>query len=127
MALDHERLLALSAPAMEDLHRQLDSPTITVLLADSAGSVLRAIGSRALPAAPGEPVLLEDLDSDIHTSCSGDGQVKEGDGTVVKAGEKPPPFPQAQRLGDLSVEQHGRQKLAVPLPSLGGVAILDAQ
>ncbi|MBV2264149.1 MAG: Fis family transcriptional regulator [Thauera sp.] len=44
-ALDRERLLALSAPAMEDLHRQLDSPTITVLLADSAGSVLRAIGS----------------------------------------------------------------------------------
>ena len=83
--------------------------------------------SCALPAAPGEPVLLEDLDSDIHTSCSGDGQVKDGDGTVVKAGEKPPPFPQAQRLGDLSVEQHGRQKLAVPLPSLGGVAILDAQ
>ena len=55
VALDHERLLALSAPAMEDLHRQLDSPTITVLLADSAGSVLRAIGSRALPAAPAVP------------------------------------------------------------------------
>ena len=45
MALDRERLVALSAPAMEDLHRQLDSPTITVLLADSAGGVLRAIGS----------------------------------------------------------------------------------
>lgn len=42
--LDRERLIALSAPAMEDLHRQLDSPTITVLLADSAGGVLRAIG-----------------------------------------------------------------------------------
>ena len=54
-ALDRERLLALSAPAMEDLHRQLDSPGITVLLADSAGSVLRAIGSRALPAAPAVP------------------------------------------------------------------------
>lgn len=47
VALDHERLLALSAPAMEDLHRQLDSPTITVLLADSAGGVLRAIGARS--------------------------------------------------------------------------------
>ena len=44
-ALDRERLLALSAPAMEDLHRQLDSPGITVLLADSAGGVLRAIGA----------------------------------------------------------------------------------
>lgn len=42
--LDRERLVALSAPAMEDLHRQFDSPTITVLLADSAGGVLRAIG-----------------------------------------------------------------------------------
>lgn len=46
-ALDRERLLALSAPAMEDLHRQLDSPGITVLLADSAGGVLRAIGARS--------------------------------------------------------------------------------
>jgi hypothetical protein len=44
--LDRARLVALSAPAMEDLHRQLDSPTITVLLADSAGGVLRAIGGR---------------------------------------------------------------------------------
>lgn len=43
--LDLDRLVALSAPAMEDLHRQLDSPTITVLLADSAGGVLRAIGT----------------------------------------------------------------------------------
>ena len=44
-ALERERLLALSAPAMEELHRQLDSPGITVLLADSAGGVLRAIGA----------------------------------------------------------------------------------
>ena len=43
--LDLERLVTLSAPAMEDLYRQLDSPTTTVLLADSQGSVLRAIGS----------------------------------------------------------------------------------
>ncbi len=52
VALDRERLLALSAPAMEDLHRQLDSPGITVLLADSAGGVLRAIGAQGgtLPA-----------------------------------------------------------------------------
>ena len=52
--LDLERLVILSAPAMEDLYRQLDSPTTTVLLADSQGGVLRAIGSGcdvgALPA-----------------------------------------------------------------------------
>lgn len=54
-AFDRGRLVALSAPAMEDLYRQLDSPTTTVLLADSRGGVLRAIGSgreaAALPAA----------------------------------------------------------------------------
>lgn len=54
-ALDRERLLALSAPAMEDLHRQLDSPGITVLLADSAGGVLRAIGARGALAAGARP------------------------------------------------------------------------
>jgi hypothetical protein len=43
--LDLERLVMLSAPAMEDLYQQLDSPTTTVLLADNQGSVLRAIGS----------------------------------------------------------------------------------
>ena len=43
--LDLERLVKLSAPAMEDLYRQLDSPTTTVLLADSQGGVLRAIGN----------------------------------------------------------------------------------
>lgn len=43
--LDLERLVMLSAPAMEDLYRQLDSPTTTVLLADSQGGVLRAIGN----------------------------------------------------------------------------------
>jgi hypothetical protein len=56
--LDLERLVILSAPAMEDLYRQLDSPTTTVLLADSQGGVLRAIGSGcdvgALPGAPQE-------------------------------------------------------------------------
>ena len=57
VALDRERLLALSAPAMEDLHRQLDSPGITVLLADSAGGVLRAIGAQGgtLPAGARPP------------------------------------------------------------------------
>ena len=58
--LDLERLVMLSAPAMEDLYRQLDSPTTTVLLADSQGGVLRAIGSGcdvgALPGAPQETV-----------------------------------------------------------------------
>ena len=58
--LDLERLVILSAPAMEDLYRQLDSPTTTVLLADSQGGVLRAIGSGcdvgALPGAPQETV-----------------------------------------------------------------------
>lgn len=53
--LDRERLLMLSAPAMEDLYQQLDSPTTTVLLADSQGGVLRAIGNghrtRPLPGA----------------------------------------------------------------------------
>lgn len=71
--LDLERLVILSAPAMEDLYRQLDSPTTTVLLADSQGGVLRAIGSGcdvgALPGAPQEaaqvaartlPVLLDE-------------------------------------------------------------------
>ena len=61
--LDLERLVMLSAPAMEDLYRQLDSPTTTVLLADSQGGVLRAIGNgheaggsnSALPGAPREP------------------------------------------------------------------------
>lgn len=43
--LDLERLVALAAPAMEDLYRQLDSATTTVLLADSQGGVLRAIGN----------------------------------------------------------------------------------
>src|SRR5690606_31327394 len=56
--LDLARLVILSAPAMEDLYRQLDSPTTTVLLADSQGGVLRAIGSGcdvgALPGAPQE-------------------------------------------------------------------------
>ena len=56
--LDLERLVILSAPAMEDLYRQLDSPTTTVLLADSQGGVLRAIGSGcdvgALPGASQE-------------------------------------------------------------------------
>lgn len=61
--LDLERLVMLSAPAMEDLYRQLDSPTTTVLLADSQGGVLRAIGNgheaggsnSALPGAPRAP------------------------------------------------------------------------
>lgn len=43
-APDRDRLVSLSAPAMEDLHRQFDSPTITVLLADGDGTVLRSIG-----------------------------------------------------------------------------------
>lgn len=43
----NERLIALAAPAMEDLYRQLDSPSVTVLLADSHGGVLRAIGNGA--------------------------------------------------------------------------------
>ena len=43
----NERLIALAAPAMEDLYRQLDSPSVTVLLADSQGGVLRAIGNGA--------------------------------------------------------------------------------
>lgn len=43
-AFDPQRLVMLSAPALEDLYRQLDSPTATVLLADNRGGVLRAIG-----------------------------------------------------------------------------------
>lgn len=54
--LDLERLVTLSAPAMEDLYRQLDSPTTTVLLADSQGGVLRAISNgRDTSALPGMP------------------------------------------------------------------------
>lgn len=45
--LDLQRLVMLSAPALEDLHRQLDSPTATVLLADNRGGVLRALGGGA--------------------------------------------------------------------------------
>lgn len=47
MRTECDRLVTLAAPAMEDLYRQLDSPSITVLLADSHGSVLRAIGKGA--------------------------------------------------------------------------------
>lgn len=96
-ALDHERLVTLSAPAMEDLYRQLDSPTTTVLLADSQGGVLRAIGSardastspRAARAQASHARLAGTNDADIAT----------------------PPLPPTQRVG-----------IAVPiLPPDGGL------
>ncbi|MDY0046951.1 MAG: hypothetical protein RBS10_06010, partial [Thauera propionica] len=41
---EHERLLAFSMPAMESLHQQLASPSLTVLLADRQGFVLGVVG-----------------------------------------------------------------------------------
>ncbi len=41
------RLVAFAAPLMENLHQQLASPTLTVLLADRQGAIAWAVGSRA--------------------------------------------------------------------------------
>ena len=44
---------------MEDLHRQLDSPSVTVILADSQGGILRAIGASS--AAPRRAALRQSV------------------------------------------------------------------
>jgi len=41
---EHERLLASSMPAMESLHQQLASPSLSVLLADCHGLILAVVG-----------------------------------------------------------------------------------
>lgn len=45
------RLVAFAAPVMENLHQQLGSPTLTVILADHAGTIVCVVGPRttALP------------------------------------------------------------------------------
>jgi len=68
----------------------------------------------SLPAAPGEPMLINDALDDQgreRVTCEG-----EYDALVTGA-----------RFGDLTSEGHGRVKIAVPLPSLGGIGIFDAQ
>lgn len=50
---ERARLVAFSMPAMESLHQQLASPTLTVLLADRDGFILSVVGPQiTLPGAP---------------------------------------------------------------------------
>jgi hypothetical protein len=68
----------------------------------------------SLPAAPGEPILVNDPADDEgreRVSCD---DVHETPATGAPN-------------GDLTTEGEGRQKLVVPLPALGGVAVIDAQ
>ncbi|MEZ4303035.1 MAG: hypothetical protein R3B70_49380, partial [Polyangiaceae bacterium] len=68
----------------------------------------------SLPAAPGEPLLLNDpADTDGFERASCDDFYSE------------PPV--GAPNGDLTTEGQGRQKLIVPIPSLGGFAVIDAQ
>ena len=52
---EHERLLACSMPAMETLHQQLASPSLSVLLADRQGLILGVVG-RQHATLPGSPI-----------------------------------------------------------------------
>ncbi len=61
---ERARLVAFSMPAMESLHLQLGSPTLTVLLADRDGFILSVVGPPLpqLAAAPGgAPAAADDL------------------------------------------------------------------
>jgi transcriptional regulator of acetoin/glycerol metabolism len=52
---ERARLVAFATPAMESLHQQLASPTLTVLLADREGFILSVVGPHALlPGAPAD-------------------------------------------------------------------------
>lgn len=46
--LQRARLVTFSRPAMEGLHSQLGSPTLTLLLADNNGSILNKLGAGTL-------------------------------------------------------------------------------
>ncbi len=73
--------------------------------------------SCSLPAAPGEPMLVNDPADAmglVRESCDADTRVDPDKETGALH-------------GSLDQEGHGRQKLVVPIPSLGGLAILDAQ
>lgn len=56
-ALDpaHARLLALARPVMENLHRQLASSTLAVILADRDGALLAVVAPRGGALDPGAP------------------------------------------------------------------------
>lgn len=85
--------------------------------ADEAPPRLSTWPACTLPAAPGEPMLLfdpADADGLVRTSCD--------DQARVDPDKEPPSV-----YGNLDQEGHGRQKLVVPLPSLGGIAVYDAQ
>lgn len=68
----------------------------------------------SLPAAPGEPMLINDPLDDQHQER-------------VTCESEYAPLTTGARFGDLTSEGHGRVKIAVPLPSLGGIGIFDAQ
>ena len=92
--------------------------------ADEAPPHLSTWPACTLPAAPGEPMLLFDPADD-------DGLVRESCDDVKRAapadGKGPLYGSLGARYGSLDQEGHGRQKIVVPLPSLGGIAIYDAQ
>ena len=71
----------------------------------------------SLPAAPGEPILVNDpagADGKERARCD---EPPQDPGDEVPGVDN----------GELYLEGLGRQKLVVPLPELGGVAIIDAQ
>jgi hypothetical protein len=68
----------------------------------------------SLPAAPGEPLLVDD-----PADPGGRERATCNDPYETPDDSSP--------NGALTTEAHGRQKLVVPLPALGGVAIIDAQ
>lgn len=73
----------------------------------------------ALPAAPGQMLLVFDPEVDGQERASCDGAY----------GEDLPPGPTEVifQHGDLGLEGYGRQKLLVAMPDLGGVVLIDAQ
>lgn len=46
--MQRTRLVTFSRPAMEGLHQQLGSPTLSVLLADNSGAILSMVGASAI-------------------------------------------------------------------------------
>lgn len=68
----------------------------------------------SLPAAPGEPILVNDPADDEGRERASCDDLYD---TPVTGSPN----------GDLTAEGEGRQKLVVPLPALGGIAIIDAQ
>ena len=86
--------------------------------------------SCALPGQPGEPILINDpTDAQGFERASCDADHADPDAEITDdQGVKHPEWRDAfHPHGVLRDEGAGRQKLVVPLPTLGGIAVMDAQ